>query len=299
MPPHTVAEIRAHLEKIRTEDVNRKKIAKQQETALMVKIERAEARDKRLAKYAARWQEQRKPPLPALITSQTVFVSFTLISTNRNEDMIQAHSWVALDDSSDEDYVPSETEAVLLTKRKKKEEIQTQPTILEGDERCAGCIEKDIPCLLNTDLIHKWEKEVEEGGRPTGVRCEECRTKKSGCHLPRKKVWAKNDTWGGADNKVGPQQRLKAYAEQVKEPFVNMPAWAAHLEGLSTGVHIELERNLNAHVRSSLAEERIAIALNKLANRFVQNGSYLPHIVSLAQSRFDGVGGSDNEEPEQ
>ena len=259
----------------------------------MAQIERAEIRDERLDNHAARLQDQRTPPLPALTTSQSLFISFSLTSTNRNEDAIQARSWVALDHSSDEDYVPSETE---VTKRKQKGRIQTQPTILENAERCAGCIGKDIPCLVNMVQILKWEKDV-AGGKvfsrmPAGVRCEECRTKRDACHLPRTKdLWATNDKrkqtvkeYARPQNK---KQRVTASAEQVKQPSVTVPTWAADLEGLSRGLHIELQRSLNAHVKSSLAEKRIAIALNKLANRFVQDGSYLPQILSLAQSSFD------------
>ena len=68
MPPPPVAELRAQLQKIRTEEEKRKRVVTQHEKALMAQIEEAEMRDKSLANR-----------LPALITCQSSFLSFVFL----------------------------------------------------------------------------------------------------------------------------------------------------------------------------------------------------------------------------
>ena len=170
---------------------------------------------------------------------------------------------MALDDTSDEDYVPSEREDIPLSKRKKKKKkIQAQLTILEGAERCEGCMEQNIPCRVNIKL-----RKAAAEGRVFGVRCEECLAAKSPCHLPRTKDSKAKEAVKKYEGPGQVKRRVMASAEPVE----NVPTWAARLEGLSKALNIELTRSLNAHVRRSVADERIANALEKLADRFMQD----------------------------
>ena len=176
-------------------------------------------------------------------------------------------------------------------KGKGKARVTNRGTELTGKDRCQGCETKNKTCFVDLEAIGKWEEDVAAGkviGRtPRGVACKECRRLKQGCILPRTQEMRGNKPGKGekrnrevtSDDEeieviaVGPLPKKRRVFDS---PDPN-PSWAPRaigfLEGLQQG---EVEKMLREQERSRSARERIAYAIECIADRFDQDGSYSP-----------------------
>jgi hypothetical protein len=198
-----------------------------------------------------------------------------------------------------QDEVPSDTKA--NDKGKGKGKAQRVLVTLSGDKRCEGCVGKKIPCVVDEAAIQRWEEDVGAGKTfqrtPAGGVCEECRSVKQKCHLPRTRhirigvqlEKRRRDEEGVeqlVDLESGPRQKkLRVDDQEAESTSSTTPCWAPELLGLLKG----LEGWVVQQSRGRIAVNRFADMMNTLADRFNDDWTYTPSVGSSTDDADHGI----------
>ena len=194
----------------------------------------------------------------------------------------------------------SEPEGTQKSKGKGKAKATNARSELTGNDRCETCRMKDKPCIVDLVAITKWEEDVaagkEFGRTPGGVACEECRSRKGGCNLPRtmemRGIKPEKGEKRKVDDEVVEVVALGPHPKKRRIIVSNdpIPPWIPRFVGFVQGLDVQMEMLLRQKTRSRAAQERIADALENIAERIEQDGLYSPGTESPGDSAEDEDG---------
>jgi hypothetical protein len=232
--------------------------------------------------------------------------------------LVKEDSSKAADDAS---HIPTDKEATFVKekprpkprmkgkgKEKEKEEEEEEEerwVQLKGSQRCAQCLGRSLPvCVVDEGKLEKWEKDVAAGKEftksPAGVACQECRSKKHFCLLPRSEAMRmalpekrkrEKDVAEGDAKEVGgsvDQPAPKKSRKQGRAAGIGENAGIDETSGLDEAALLDFgERMLKALVEYSTEQRRFAAARVRTANALEGIAFVMKHR-QLGRPRSDG-----------
>lgn len=204
------------------------------------------------------------------------------------------------EEEEDPSYKPSDDEPVGSKPQAKGKGRELVWTALEGDERCAACIGKGSgPCRVEMDVVQKWKEDLAAGKTfkraPTGTVCEGCRGKKQSCFLPQVKgrpegAELKRKRAESVADEAGPvaggsKEGAPPAAKRARVRAEVIPAWVEEMKRMGNKIGKELRNGRRETKRVADAQERIALALEDIADGL--QIEYYPQLDSDAGSEED------------